>query len=872
MRVDGREIPVAGSLLQPRLRRTSDILRVVLSALLVAVVIVGSLITRPQWEALERSLSDIIGFLTPEQSNAVYIGYGIAILALPFAIFLRLIWRGQWKLLGGYLSAGLIALLAFSFTGTGFAAPSWHLSEPQQVNTFLSQFLDDPRWIAMLAATLTVASPWLPARARRWWWTLLLAFVPIHLVVSLVVPARALLGLAIGWFVGAVIVLVVGTPALEVPLDAAVRVLARRGYQVNAFTVLRPGGRGPLVLSASTTPRTGVGPVTTPGMAAVIASGSVAGRGSTNTAARAAAGGGTTTTAVATTEKTERDIGAPPDSVAPARNQADGRAAALDSIRHTPAEDEVVVELYGANQRSRSALHALRRWLTIRSGEYPALFASMRRAVEHRALMGIAIGDLGLGSNKPLTVAALDRGWMLYAHTVSAGDPLAETHVEQLGDVWRALDTMHRAQISHGELRADDVRVAGGDVLFGGFTQSEFGAYDARFQSDVAQLLVTTADVFGPETAVRTALEVLGPQRVLTASRRLTKVAIPVQVRKSVPEFKDVLEATRDQVAHQTGQDRIEAAQITRFSRNQIIQLVLLIGLVYVAYPYISAVPTFTSELSNANWWWALLGLLVSVLKYIGAAMALWACAGAAVNLRNLMLMQVANTFAATTTPAGVGGLALSVRFLQKSGLGAVRATAAVAMQQSVQVVTHIVLLIFFSVAAGVSADLSHIFPNATVLYLVGGVLLGLLGVSIFLPTVRRWLRTEVRPQLAEVVSSLHELVRSPLRLVMIVGGCAATTLGAALALWTSIEAFGGSTTFVTVTVVTMIGGTLASAAPTPGGVGAVEAALIGGLAAFGVPASIAVPAVLLYRVLTCWLPVAVGWPIMRWLTSNDKI
>ena len=33
-----------------------------------------------------------------------------------------------------------------------------------------------------------------------------------------------------------------------------------------------------------------------------------------------------------------------------------------------------------------------------------------------------------------------------------------------------------------------------------------------------------------------------------------------------------------------------------------------------------------------------------------------------------------------------------------------------------------------------------------------------------------------------------------------------------------------------------MVGGTLASAAPTPGGVGAVEAALIGGLAAFGVP------------------------------------
>ena len=95
---------------------------------------------------------------------------------------------------------------------------------------------------------------------------------------------------------------------------------------------------------------------------------------------------------------------------------------------------------------------------------------------------------------------------------------------------------------------------------------------------------------------------------------------------------------------------------------------------------------------------------------------------------------------------------------------------------------------------------------------------------------------------------------------------------GVCLGLQGIVEAFGGDTSFVTVTVVTMVGGTLASAAPTPGGVGAVEAALIGGLAAFGVPTAIAVPSVLLYRVLTVWLPVFAGWPIMRWLTKKDMI
>ncbi len=59
--------------------------------------------------------------------------------------------------------------------------------------------------------------------------------------------------------------------------------------------------------------------------------------------------------------------------------------------------------------------------------------------------------------------------------------------------------------------------------------------------------------------------------------------------------------------------------------------------------------------------------------------------------------------------------------------------------------------------------------------------------------------------------------------------------------------------------------------APAGGGRGC-PAALIGGLAAFGLPADIAVPAVLLYRVLTCWLPVFCGWLTMRWMTAKDMI
>ncbi|ODR08023.1 hypothetical protein BHQ15_09680 [Mycolicibacillus koreensis] len=797
MRVDGREIEVTGELLQPLTRRTGDLLRLAAALGLLALVIASSLITRPEWVALEKSLSQVLGPLSATQGRLVHVAYGVALLVLPFVILVALLISGHRRLLGAALAAAAAAGLIMSIHGTSIHPPHWNLDLPHEPGSVLVQFLDDSRWVAMLAALLTVAGPWLPVRWRRWWWALLLAFVPVHLAINAVVPPRSVLGLTVGFLVGALVVLAVGTPALEVPLKSAVRALAGRGYAVSALTVLRPARRGGLLLLA---------------------------RG------------------------TEEN-----------------------------ADTTLLLEVYGPHQRSGGVLEQIWHKLRLQPTETAPLHASMRRLVEHRALMSIAIGAAGVANTAPVAADELDRGWTLYAYRPVHGTPLAEcADTTAVHRVWGSLRRLHDHRISHGDLRADNITVVhDGDelqVLFGGFANAEYGANPALLESDIAHLLVTTAQIYDTEAAVAAAIDVFGADAVLTASRRLTKTAVPGRIQRSVSDAGTLIAAIRATVMQHTDADEIEPAAITRFTRSQLIQLGLLVALVYVAYPFLSAAPSFASQIIEANWWWALGGLAVMGSTFAAAATALWASADGLVSWRRLTLMQVGNTFAATTTPAGLGGLALSTRFLQKSGLPALRATAAVTLQQVVQVMVHLVLLVAVVAAAGSSTQLASFVPDASVLYLVAGIVLGLIGISVLVPRLRRWLATSVRPKLQEVTAELVEVIRQPKRLALIVLGDAGTTLGSVVVLWMSIHAFGGTVGFATVAMVTMVAETLASAAPTPGGVGAVEAAVIGALAAFGVPAALAVPATLLYRVVSCWIPVFAGWPVMRWLARNDLI
>ncbi len=113
---------------------------------------------------------------------------------------------------------------------------------------------------------------------------------------------------------------------------------------------------------------------------------------------------------------------------------------------------------------------------------------------------------------------------------------------------------------------------------------------------------------------------------------------------------------------------------------------------------------------------------------------------------------------------------------------------------------------------------------------------------------------------------------KRPTKVITLFGGDIIISLSYITALFFSTLAFGGDISFPRVGAIFLVGAAIATVAPTPGGLGALEAALIAGLVAAGMDNAVAVPAVFLYRLATFWIPSAPGWLAFRWLQKADYV
>jgi uncharacterized membrane protein YbhN (UPF0104 family) len=216
--------------------------------------------------------------------------------------------------------------------------------------------------------------------------------------------------------------------------------------------------------------------------------------------------------------------------------------------------------------------------------------------------------------------------------------------------------------------------------------------------------------------------------------------------------------------------------------------------------------------------------------------------------------------------------MALNARFLQKSGVDTSSGVAAVGVNSLAGAVVHLVLIVVFFTLAGRGLGKAFKLPSGSKLLLILAVVAAIVGIVLATRPGRRFATGKLIPGLRSAAASLKRVARSPGKMTMLFGGSALITLAYIGALAASIEAFGGGPGIVLIGAVYLGAAALAAAAPSPGGLGALEAALVAGLTGVGVAAGPAVSAVLLYRLATYWLPIAPGWLAWRVLQRREYV
>ncbi|MEU3175158.1 MULTISPECIES: lysylphosphatidylglycerol synthase transmembrane domain-containing protein [unclassified Streptomyces] len=359
-------------------------------------------------------------------------------------------------------------------------------------------------------------------------------------------------------------------------------------------------------------------------------------------------------------------------------------------------------------------------------------------------------------------------------------------------------------------------------------------------------------------------------KKAVRAEQRAEKRAIEEALEEAREE--DLLTQIRHEVLRIRPQAPVEPVRLERVRPRTLISFIAGAIGGYFLLTQLTHIE-FGPLISNAEWGWVAAAVLFSAASYFAAALALLGFVPERVPYVRTVAAQVAGSFVKIVAPAAVGGVALNTRFLQRAGVRPGLAVASVGASQLFGLGCHILMLLAFGYLTGTEKTPS-LSPSRT-------VIAGLLTVAVLVlvvtsvPFLRKFLFTRVRSLFAGVVPRMLDVLQRPQKLVTGIGGMLLLTACFVLCLYASVQAFGDGTTSISlagVAVVFLAGNALGSAAPTPGGVGAVEATLTVGLIAVGLPSEVAAPAVLLFRLLTLWLPVLPGWLAFNHLTRKGAL
>jgi glycosyltransferase 2 family protein len=539
---------------------------------------------------------------------------------------------------------------------------------------------------------------------------------------------------------------------------------------------------------------------------------------------------------------------------------------------------ELFIKVLGADQRQADLLYRAYRAVRLKDVGDRRPAASLRQAVEHQALAGVMAERAGVDVPRVQGVVVAPDGTALLVMDLVPGSsldllPAGEITDDLLRRLWTAVAKLHDAHLAHRSLRAANVMVEpSGRPWVVDFSFAELGASRRQMDLDVAELLASLALLVGPDRAVASAAAVIGTADLAAAVPLLQPLALSAATRRELRAEKGLLTQTRSAAAARSGRGDEELAKIQRVRPRTLLTVAAATAAFYILLPSLAKASGSWQAVLNANWAWIPAVLAASVLTYVASAISLAGAVAIRLPFWPLLTTQFASSFINRISPANVGGMALNARFLQKSGVEPAAGVTAVGVNALAGAVVHLALIAIFFTVAGRKLSGTFKLPSPSKVLLALGIIAAVVGLILATRRARRIAARTILPRVRSALANLREVARHPGKLILLVGGSALVTLAYIGGLVMSVLAFRGPVSIAGIGAAYLAAAAIATASGTPGGVGTFEAVQTSLLIGIGISASVAVPAVITYRLASYWLPVAPGWAAFRLLQRREFV
>ncbi len=571
-------------------------------------------------------------------------------------------------------------------------------------------------------------------------------------------------------------------------------------------------------------------------------------------------------------------VGAPPLALTQQVDESElGRkfTATIDdgTVRGTTA----LVQVIDPDRGAIRMLSQLTRLVRVRTWVTRAPSFSKRVQVQQLSVPILMAREVGVRVPRLIAAAEVDETTLLVAEeqprdlrVLSGFDPEAISD-EALAQCWRQIRRLHHAGVSHEGINPDCFAVDNdGRVWILGLSQGEIAASRLRMRLDRAELLLATAILVGVDRAVTAAELEIGDDGLANLPALLQPVALNQANRTHLKTRKGLLETLRDEASARAPEPTDTPVRLERLRPRTVVSLVAATFAVYVLAGQLGNVD-FNAVFRDVDWIWAGLAVVASLFTYIGAAWTISPFSPVKISVGRWLAAQFASDFVRLVAPAAVGSAGTNARLIQKGGAPTTLALASVGVSTLVSFVTTIVAFVGITVFSQADTGFEFEAPSVTV-WVIVGVLVGMVALAFSVPWSRKLLSARLKPTWDSIGPRLLDVLRNPRRLSSGVMGSLLTSLSYAVTLYAAVRAYGEDLPIAAAAAVYLGAGILGTVAPTPGGIGAVEAALVAGLSAVGIPSGPALMAALLYRLVTFWLPTVPGWLAFQWLQRNDAI